>query len=224
MASSLESDVDDLYRGPLADFVGARAALAKTLSGADAQRVRKLPKPTLVPWAVNQVYWHARPVYDRLMKSGERLRETQVAALEGRKADVRGATEAHRSAMAEAVQQAERLAAAVGSHPPPDALMRTFEALSVGQGADGPPGRLTKPLQPAGFEALAGVKVKSQVASPKSHVASQKELRREAEARKKEEVARKKHDAAVRRAEAALERAKQRMADARAALDRTRNS
>src|SRR4030081_3035584 len=35
--------------------------------------------------------------------------------------------------------------------------MRTFEALSLASGSSEPPGRLTKPLQPAGFEALAGV-------------------------------------------------------------------
>jgi hypothetical protein len=44
--------------------------------------VKALKKPTLVPWAVNQVYWHARPVYDRLAKSGAALRSAQIAALE----------------------------------------------------------------------------------------------------------------------------------------------
>jgi hypothetical protein len=59
-APALESSIDNLYRAALSEFVGARAALAKTLSGADAQRVKKLPKPTVVPWAVNQLYWRDR--------------------------------------------------------------------------------------------------------------------------------------------------------------------
>src|SRR5262245_21782532 len=105
VSPSLESRIDDLYRAPLATFIEGRTALAKTLTGPDAQRVKKLPKPTLVPWAVNQVYWRARAVFDRLLKSGERLRDAQVAALEGRKADVRAATDAHRKAIGEAVRE-----------------------------------------------------------------------------------------------------------------------
>ena len=87
------------------------------LAGSDR---RALAKPTLVPWAVNQVYWHARAAYDRLMKSGERVRKAQIAALEGRTADVRAASEAHRHAIAEAVAEAERLAKSSGSKPGAD--------------------------------------------------------------------------------------------------------
>lgn len=155
--SALDDKIDELYRLPLADFTPARNALAKSLGGADAARVRALAKPPLVPWAVNQVYWRARSAYDRLLKSGERLRKAQIAALEGRAADVRAAGDAHRRAIAEAVAEAGRLAAAAGSKPSPDALTRTFEALSVATEQREPPGRLTQPLQPAGFEALAGV-------------------------------------------------------------------
>lgn len=61
VSSALESRIDDLYRGPLTDFVAARNALAKTVAGQDAQRVRKLAKPTVVPWAVNQVYGARAP-------------------------------------------------------------------------------------------------------------------------------------------------------------------
>jgi hypothetical protein len=163
--SALDDKTDDLYRLPLADFTPARNALAKSIGGADAARVRALAKPPLVPWAVNQVYWRARSVYDRLMKSGERLRKAQVDTLEGRAADVRAAGDAHRRAIAEAVAEAGRLAAAAGSKPSPDALMRTFEALSVATEGSEPPGRLTQPLQPAGFEALAGVTPKPAVRS-----------------------------------------------------------
>jgi hypothetical protein len=219
----LEARIDDLYRGPLAEFVAARTALAKSLAGdsakEDAKRVKALPKPTVVPWAVNQVFWHARRIFDRLIKSGEQLRTAQVAALEGRKADVRAATEAHREAVAEAVQQAERLA--VGVHPSTDALMRTFEALSLKPDTGEAPGRLTKPLQPAGFEALAGVKV----AAPRAPAAPAKSpaaQRKEEAARKQAEAAQKKHEAEIKRAEAALERAKKKMADARAALEQAR--
>jgi hypothetical protein len=158
VASALDTKIDDLYQQPLNEFTGARNALAKTLSGDDAKRVRALAKPTLVPWAVNQVYWRARAAYDRLMKTGERLRKAQIAALEGRSADVRAASEAHRHAIAEAVAEAERLAASGGSKPGADALARTFEALSLATEPPESPGRFTQALQPAGFEALMGVK------------------------------------------------------------------
>ena len=155
--SALDTKIDDLYRLPLAEFTGARNALAKSLTGDDAKRVRKLEKPTVVPWAANQVYWRARSTYDRLMKSGEKLRAAQIAALEGRDADVRAASESHRRAIAEAVAEAERLSAGAGAKPGLDALARTFESLSLATHAPETPGRLTDALQPAGFEALAGI-------------------------------------------------------------------
>jgi hypothetical protein len=219
--SSLDARIDDLYRAPLRDFIAARTALARSLSGSEAQQVRKLAKPTAVPWAVNQVYWRARPVWDRVMKTGERLRDAQVAALGGRKADLRGANDAHRQAIAEAVEKAEEIAAGDGAHPATDALMRTFEALSLSADPAERHGRLTKPLQPAGFEALAGVKVAQPVVKEPSAAEKRKLAQQEAE-RRKAEIARKKHEAEVRKAEAALERARQRMADAEAALRESR--
>lgn len=156
--SAVDDRIDDLYQQPLADFITARNALAKTLSGADAQRVKALAKPTVVAWAANQVYWQARDAYDALMKSGERVRKAQIAALQGKAADIRGANEDHRRAVSAAVAAAERLAASAGSKPSPDALTRTFEAMSLTPHPPDPPGRLTELLQPGtGFEALAGI-------------------------------------------------------------------
>ncbi len=215
--SSLDDQIDDLYRQPFDAFIEARTALAKTLSGADAQRVKRLAKPTVVPWAVNQVYWQARRVFDVLLDTGASLRKAQVAALEGRKADVRAASDAHRRAVADAGAEAVRLADAAGSKPSPDALMRTFEALSLAPTPAEAPGRLTRPLQPSGFEALGGLKLK---AIPAPSAASTAAAKRAA---KKEEDAQRKHDAEIKRAEAALERARQKMAKAQALLRETRN-
>jgi hypothetical protein len=149
--------IDDLYQAPLKEFTAKRNALLKTMRGADATRVRTLAKPSVAAWAVNQVYWQARPLYDRAIKSGERLRHAQIAALEGKSADVRSASDAHRRAVAAAVAEAERLAGAAGSRPATDALMRTLEALSLAAEPPEHPGRLSDALQPAGFEALAGI-------------------------------------------------------------------
>jgi hypothetical protein len=62
--------------------------------------------------------------------------------------------------MADAVTEALRLATAAGAHPGADDLTKTLEAISLAREPLEEPGRLTKPLRPAGFEALAGVSVK----------------------------------------------------------------
>lgn len=150
-------DIDELYQLPQGEFVGARNALSKTLSGSDAAHVKALPKPTVVPWGINQLYWRDRNTYDRVMKTGEAVREAQIAALKGRAADIRRASEAHRSAIAEAVRSATSLAAEHGSRPSPEPLARMLEALSLSANKPDPPGRLTELVQPSGFEALAGI-------------------------------------------------------------------
>jgi hypothetical protein len=231
--SSLEPRIDDLYQRPLDQFVSARNALAKSLEGDDAGRVRKLTKPAVVPWAINQVYWRARAVHDFLMKTGARLRLAQVAALEGKEGKegkeskqghpgaLRSAADAHRRALADAVHQAERFAAEGGAHPDPDALMKTFEALSLAPQPPATPGRLTRPLQPAGFEALAGIAVRAQApaAAPEKGAASPPH---DPGAARKEEAARRKREADLKKAEARVERARRQMLEAQEALRRTR--
>lgn len=145
---NLDPKIDDLYRLPLAEFTAARNALAKTLSGDEAKRVRALAKPTLVPWALNQLFWRARQTYERLLKSGDALRKAQIAALEGRGGEIRRASEAHRKALADAVREATRLAEAEGSRPGADELARMLEALSLAATHPEQPGRLTESRAP----------------------------------------------------------------------------
>lgn len=184
--SDLERQIDELYQRPLSAFTSARQALAKSLSGAgakaDAARVKALVKPTVVPWAVNQVYWRARSIWDRLIATGQAVRAHQLAVLSGEHGgpgepggpgkpgrgagtadgagrggdDVEGA---HRRAVADAVHQAIRAAAEVGAQPAVDQLTRMFEALSLVVSPAERPGRFTERVQPAGFEALLGVTI-----------------------------------------------------------------
>ena len=249
--ATLESQIDELYQKPLDEFTGARNALAKTLSGADAQRVRKLPKPTVVPWAVNQLYWRERGIFERLRKSGERLRAAQIAALKGRAADLRSIADAHRNAVADASQHTLRLAGKADA----DELTRTLEALSLLPELPENPGRLTSPLQPAGFEALAGVvpaataalsrgqqpaaqsKASAEGGALKATAAtSAAQKQAAAAARRVAEAEARRAEADVKKAEAAVEgaaaaeskarqqweRAKRDLADAQHALDRAR--
>jgi hypothetical protein len=163
---SLDAGIDDLYKRPLDEFVSARAALAKSVGRDEARLVKALAKPTVVPWSVNQVYWHARDAYARLLKAGEKLRGIQLATLEGTPGDVRAASAAHRQAVADAVKSALAFASRTGARADADQLARTFEALSLVKTPPERHGRFTRPLQPQGFEALAGVAIQAAPKQP----------------------------------------------------------
>jgi hypothetical protein len=240
--------IDALFQAPLNEFTARRNALAKTLTGADADRVRALAKPSVVAWAVNQVYWHTRSLYDRAIKSGERLRNAQIAALEGKRADVRSASEAHRRAVADAVADAVRFASAAGSHPSPDALMRTFESISLAAEPPEHPGRLSEAMQPAGFEALAGVTPKvpaprpqsgrdqrreapapaarerAAPVAPKDEHAERRRRRQEAAEARVRAIEEKRRQGEIRKRQAAVERAKAIEARARTAWERAQEA
>jgi hypothetical protein len=155
--SDLEIQIDALYALPPDAFTAARNALARTLKGDDAARVKRLQKPTSVPWAVNQLYWHDRAQYETLMAAGRALRAVQVAALHGAPADLRSAGTAHRTALAEAVAAAGARAATAGVAPSAEAIARMLEALSLAPQEPAPAGRFTEVIGPQGFEALAGI-------------------------------------------------------------------
>ena len=204
--------IDDLFQLPPAEFTAARNALAKTLSGDAAREVKALKKPSAVAWAVNQVFWKARPVYDALMKAGGALRAVQIAALKGKKGDLRATTDKHRKAVADAVKRAQQLAAPAGVHPGTDHLARMFEALSLAPEPADDTGRFTDVVHPSGFDALAGVKP----------VTPQPSSRDEAKKRRQQEEAAQRRQAEARldAATTAVARARDKAETARRALNR----
>lgn len=164
----MSESVDALYRESPRDFVRARNALAKTLRGGDAARVRALPKPTVPAWAINQLYWRDRPVFDRLVAAGTSLRRAELAVLAGRPSDLRNATASQRAALADAIRRTIALARDAGVTLESGAIAGTLEALSLSpEGVE--PGRLTRPLRPAGFEALAGARIAAPVTPTPHH-------------------------------------------------------
>src|SRR5262249_56938019 len=86
--------------------------------------------------------------------------------LAGKAGDVRALTAAHNDAVEAALKTTLDLLAGAG-HPQTDstrqAIVTTLRALP----SDEPPGRLTRALQPAGFEALAGLSIARGVVAPK---------------------------------------------------------
>jgi len=150
---NLDAEIDHLYQLPLDEFTGARNALAKDLGGSAAREIKSLPKPSLPAWAVNQLYWQARPTYNALIQAAERLRAAHRAVLEGNKADITRADVAHRAAIREALNRAATMLGSAASPATREAMTRTLEALP----AQIKPGRLTQALLPAGFAILEGL-------------------------------------------------------------------
>jgi hypothetical protein len=143
---------------------------------------------------------------------------------------VRGASDAHRKAIAEAASQAAALAARAGSTPDADELTRTLEALSVAATLPEPPGRFTRPLKPAGFEALSGVSPVAATVKKAPDKSAEAETRRKAETARRLEAEMKRAEevfdgatAAEARARAAWERAKRDLESAERALDLARS-
>jgi hypothetical protein len=206
------TQLDELYQLPPDQFTAARNALARTLGGDAAREVKALRKPNAVAWAVNQVFWKARPSYDALMKAGHALRAAQISALKGKKTDVRSATDRHRKTVADAVKRAHELAAAAGLNPDTDQLTRMFEALSLAPEPSDDAGRFADVVQPSGFEALSGVKP---VTPPPSSRDREKQ-RKEKEAAKEQRQAEARLDAAT----TVLHHAREKADAARRALNR----
>ena len=148
------------------------------------------------------------------MKHGAALRRAQVSSLKGRSADVRQATEAHREAVALAVKEATRLAANDGVQVNPDALARTVEALSLAERTPEPAGRLTSPLQAAGFEALAGVAIaasshgRAETSTSSVHQAERRSAKADEERARQAARVERARASAIQKAERALDRAR----------------
>ena len=229
------SDVDDLFRLPLEEFTAARNSLAATLKkserGEDADRIKRLPKPPISAWTVNQLFWRHRKAFDRLIVAGETFREAQAAQLAGKSGDLRAPLEARREALAELATRAATVLREAGHNPTPDVMRRittTLEALATyGSHPDAPAaGRLTNDVDAPGFEALAALipragkggraaseatrvipfRQKPEPKARKSKAVSPEELKKQREAE---------HKAAMAAAKTALQEAERTLRDAR---------
>ena len=163
---NLANDVDALFKLPLAEFTGARNALAAQLKKAhganDANIVKSLAKPSISAWAVNQLYWQHRQAFDNLMAAGKRLHQLQTSGLAGKVGAVRASLDARREALTHLSDLAAASLRDAGHNPSVETIRRvstTLEALSsYASVEDGPtPGRLTQDVDPPGFETLASL-------------------------------------------------------------------
>jgi hypothetical protein len=86
-----EDDIDTLFELPPDRFTAARDELAKrTLEAGDkakAAEIKKLRKPTVVAWALNQLARRHRAQIEDLIEAGQALRDAQRKALSGVKSE-----------------------------------------------------------------------------------------------------------------------------------------
>ena len=162
---SIDEEIDALYAGESGAFTTARHALAKR-GGDRAVEIKALVKPSLPAWAINQLYWHHRRVFDALVTAAEARRAAHVSQVAGRRADVGRADARHRAAHEAAVaaalatlREAREPVSAATIH----AIERTLEAVPSPEIA----GRLARPIEPVGFAALAALIGAAGTAAPR---------------------------------------------------------
>ena len=124
--------------------------------------MKGLTKPSISVWVANQLYWHDRKAFDRLLAAGEQFRTAQAAQLAGNSADIRAPLAARREALTGFAKHASAMLRDAGHASSPDTIRRittTLEALATyGESPGAPkPGRLTADVDPPGFEALAAL-------------------------------------------------------------------
>jgi hypothetical protein len=164
---ALEETIEHLYGLPLDEFTRARDELARRVrQEGDAERaaeIKRLRKPSIPAWVVNQLARQRELDMQRLVKAGEQLAGAQVEAIRAQSGDAflqarrdeQHALEALAAGAREILAGAGRGAAAL------DRVLATLRAGSLTE--DGRAllknGRLTEELEPPGFEALAGMDI-----------------------------------------------------------------
>jgi hypothetical protein len=161
--TNLEQELDRLYTLEPAGFVAERERLARGLrkSGQreQADQVKRLRKPTLSAWTINQLARQERRDVDLLLDAGHRLREAQRGLLAGEdRKSLDEARRTQRDALASLRQAARDILVDAGhqSDATLDRIMGTLQAAAVS--SEGREllarGRLAGDLETTGFELL----------------------------------------------------------------------
>jgi hypothetical protein len=192
-------ELDRLYGLPLGEFTSARDRLAAELreqgDRGSTTQLKKLRRPTLSAWAVNQLVRSRPSDIQELLSVGDDVRAAQRAALSGDTAKgMRDITLRRRRVVDRLIDRAEVLLVEAGhatGRSTLDKVGDTLMAATVDEKAAEAvrAGRLARELTaPSGFEAAAG-----QISAP-SEVASKRQARERA--RRAKEQAREAEEAA----------------------------
>ncbi len=143
--------VASLFQGPLEQFVAERKRLAGELKAAGdkaaAAKLAKLPRPPISAWVIDQLWWYARPAFEALFETAQRLRDGELEA-----------TPAHRDAIAKLRAEAAKLLTDAEHGATEATLHRVTQTLAALAAAGGwepdLPGALSADRDPPGFEAI----------------------------------------------------------------------
>jgi len=143
--------VATLHQVSLNEFVSERKRLASELkAGGDtdgAARLAKLPRPPVSAWAVNQLWWRERAMFERLIDAAELVKSGE-----------RDASRLHRDALAELRERAAQLLRSSGNAASETTLRRVTTTLSAVAASGGfepdLPGALSADRDPPGFETV----------------------------------------------------------------------
>jgi hypothetical protein len=162
MAEAPDDEIDRLYGLPLEEFIPARDALSKELRDTgrrgEATAIKKLPKPTVAAWAVNQAVRSQPHAARELWEAGDALAAAQEAVLSGKGsgADLREAAERERAAVDPLVDAARGLLTSSGgdlSETTIDRVRATLQAAAIDVDAreDVAAGRAVRERAPRGL-------------------------------------------------------------------------
>ncbi len=194
-----EKEIDRLYAAPSGEFVRRRDQLAASLRAKGqreaADEVKKLRKPTVAAWAVNQLARSEKMRIRGLLTAGERLRKAHAELLAGGPSEaLERARNDERAATEELAGAARRLLEEAG-HPPTEAVLdrvrETLHAAVVDETVAERvrAGRLEKEEQATGFGLTGLPAVKAGARKPAAKTArddAKRKRRREAEERLRE--------------------------------------
>jgi len=191
MTTGYDEAVETLYRGPLDTFVVDRKRLAGELKAggdkAGAARLAKLGRPSISAWTVNQLFWHEREAFERLLAAARRVKTGEHDA---------GA--AHRQALS-ALRALGAARLVSGGHAAAEPTLRrvtmTLSALAAtGSFEPDPAGALVADRDPPGFEAFGvAAERKPQPEAKSREQAAAERKRAEVERQRLEEERARKH-------------------------------
>lgn len=106
-----EGPIDHLFKLPLSEFVAARNALAKRLRSAGekeaAERIKRIPKPSISAWAINQLVQQQPDLVRALLAALDAQRSLQLEGLSSGTGNPRALQEEKRTEN-EAIKRIER--------------------------------------------------------------------------------------------------------------------
>lgn len=158
----------DLYALPLEEFTSARNDLARALKdegrAEEAARVKKLKKPPVSAWAVNQLARDDPDGIARLLDLLDRLKEARSAP------DIQKLGAQRRELVAKLTRRAGQLAEAAGHAASATTLQRVTQTLQAGAEEEERDllqrGALPDDLEPAGFDALGAFSLDAFTSTP----------------------------------------------------------